>query len=72
MSSPRIEALRAAWLDAQDIATEKQIAADIQRQWWIDVPHIPIGQWFQPTAWRDTLDGMVEGFPVFWNVRRTG
>jgi peptide/nickel transport system substrate-binding protein len=72
VSSPRIEALRAAWLDAQDIATEKQIAADIQRQWWIDVPHIPIGQWFQPTAWRDTLDGMVEGFPVFWNVRRTG
>ena len=70
VSSPRIEQLRAAWLDATDLAAQKQIGADIQRQWWIDVPHIPIGQWFQPTAWRDTLDGMPEGFPVFWNLHR--
>lgn len=70
VTSPRIEELRAAWLDAQDLAAQKRIAADIQRQWWIDVPHIPIGQWFQPTAWRDDLDGMLEGFPVFWNIRR--
>jgi peptide/nickel transport system substrate-binding protein len=71
VSSPRIEQLRAAWLDATDLATQKQIAVDIQRQWWIDVPHIPIGQWFQPTAWRDNLEGMPEGFPVFWNIKRS-
>jgi peptide/nickel transport system substrate-binding protein len=70
VSSPRIEELRAAWLDAVDVPTQKQIAVEIQQQWWIDVPHIPIGQWFQPTAWRDGLDGMVEGFPVFWGVQR--
>jgi peptide/nickel transport system substrate-binding protein len=71
VSSPRIEELRAAWLDAVDLPTEKRIAENIQRQWWIDVPHIPIGQWFQPTAYRDTLTGMVDGFPIFWGVRRT-
>jgi peptide/nickel transport system substrate-binding protein len=70
VSSPKIEELRAAWLDALDVGTEKRIAADIQRQWWIDVPHIPIGQWFQPTAYRDSLTGMVDGFPVFWGIRR--
>lgn len=70
VSSPRIEELRAAWLDAVDLPTEQRIAADIQRQWWIDVPHIPIGQWFQPTAYRDTLTGMADGFPIFWGVRR--
>jgi peptide/nickel transport system substrate-binding protein len=70
VSSPRIEALRGAWLDAEDVASQQRIAADIQRQWWIDVPHIPIGQWFQPMAWRDGLEGMLDGFPVFWNVRR--
>jgi peptide/nickel transport system substrate-binding protein len=72
VSSPRIEELRAAWLDATDVAAQQRIAVEIQQQWWIDVPHIPIGQWFQPTAWRDDVDGMLEGFPVFWNVRRAG
>ncbi|HBK05597.1 MAG TPA: ABC transporter substrate-binding protein [Acetobacteraceae bacterium] len=69
-SSPRIEELRGQWLDAEDLPSQKRIAEDIQRQWWIDVPHIPIGQWFQPTAWRDSMDGMVDGFPVFWGVKR--
>ena len=70
VSSPRIEELRAEWLDAVDLPTQQRIAEDIQRQWWIDVPHIPIGQWFQPTAYRDTLTGMVDGFPIFWGIRR--
>ncbi|MBN8871675.1 MAG: ABC transporter substrate-binding protein [Rhodospirillales bacterium] len=69
-NSPRIAALRNEWLDAADIPTQKRIAVEIQRQWWIDVPHIPIGQWLQPTAWRDDMTGMVEGFPIFWNLRR--
>jgi peptide/nickel transport system substrate-binding protein len=70
VSSPRIEELRGRWLDAEDIGLQKSIAQDIQRQWWIDVPHIPIGQWFQPTAFRDRLKGMLDGFPVFWGVKR--
>ena len=71
-NSPRIEALRAAWLDAPDLPAQKAIAADIQRQWWIDAPHLPIGQWYQPAAYKSDLDGMVNGFPIFWNVARQG
>jgi peptide/nickel transport system substrate-binding protein len=71
-SSPAIEKLRGEWLDAEDLPTQQMIARDIQRQWWIDVPHIPIGQWFQPTAWRDSVTGMLDGFPVFWGVKRSG
>jgi peptide/nickel transport system substrate-binding protein len=70
-TSERIAALRNQWLDAEDLATQKRIAVDIQRQWWIDVPHIPIGQWFQPTAWRGNVTDIPAGFPVFWSVRRT-
>jgi peptide/nickel transport system substrate-binding protein len=70
--SPVIEALRIEWLDVEDLTEQKRIAEQIQRQWWVDVPHVPIGQWFQPTAWRDSLEGLVDGFPVFWGVRRTG
>jgi peptide/nickel transport system substrate-binding protein len=69
-NSPRIEELRAAWVDAPDLAAQKQIAADIQRQCWIDVPHLPIGIWYQPMAWQNTIDGIPDGFPLFWGVRR--
>jgi peptide/nickel transport system substrate-binding protein len=68
--SPPIEALKSQWLDATDLAEQQRIARDIQLQWWVDVPHIPIGQWFQPTAWQNTLDGVPVGFPVFWGVKR--
>jgi peptide/nickel transport system substrate-binding protein len=68
-NSPRIEELRAAWVDAPDLAAQKQIAADIQRQCWIDVPHLPLGLWYQPMAWQNTIDGIPDGFPLFWGVR---
>jgi len=69
-NSPRIEELRAAWVDAPDLVAQKQIAADIQRQCWIDVPHLPVGIWYQPMAWQNTIDGIPDGFPLFWGVRR--
>jgi peptide/nickel transport system substrate-binding protein len=71
-SAPRIEALRDAWFDAPDLAAQKKICDDIQLQVWEDVPYIPIGQYFQPTAYRRNLSGILKGAPVmFWNVRRT-
>jgi peptide/nickel transport system substrate-binding protein len=69
-SSPRIEELRAAWVEAPDLAAEKQIAAEIQLQCWIDVPHLPLGIWYQPMAWQNTIDGIPDGFPLFWGARR--
>jgi peptide/nickel transport system substrate-binding protein len=69
-NSPRIEELRAAWLDAPDLAAQKKIAADIQLQCWIDVPHLPIGIWYQPMAWQNTINGIPDGFPLFWGARR--
>jgi peptide/nickel transport system substrate-binding protein len=68
--SPRIEELRVAWVDAPDAAARKKIAEAIQLQCWIDVPHIPLGVWYQPMAWRNTIDGIPDGFPLFWGVRR--
>lgn len=69
-TSPRFEALRQAWIDADDIADQQRIAVDMQRQLWIDVPFIPLGQWFRVTAYRKTLTGMPWGFSAFYGVRR--
>jgi peptide/nickel transport system substrate-binding protein len=70
-SSPRIEALRAQWLDTSDLAAQKKMASEIQAQAFVDVPYIPLGQAFLPQALRGDLTGVLNGFAIFWNVRRT-
>lgn len=70
--SDRLEQLRDAWFEAPTLDAQKAIAADMQRQMFIDVPYIPLGQYFQPIAYRRSLAGPMAagGVPVFWNVRR--
>ena len=69
-TGPRLEELRDAWLAAPDLAAQKTICEEIQRQAFIDLPMIPLGQYFQPTAYRTSLTGVLSGFATFWNVRR--
>ena len=70
-TSPRIEALREQWLDAPDLAAQQTLAAEIQGQAFEDVPYYPLGLYYNPTAYRGDLSGIVNGGPFFWNVRRT-
>ncbi len=68
--SAAIEGLRQQWLQAPDLATQQKICVEIQKQVWVDVPQFPVGLFFQPTAYRAGLEGMVDGFAAFWNIRR--
>jgi peptide/nickel transport system substrate-binding protein len=43
----------------------------MQKQAFEDVPYIPLGLWYQNTAYRANLSGMLKGLPLFWNVRRS-
>ncbi len=71
-NSPRLEELRAAWFEAGDLATRQRIAAEIQVQALADVTVIPLGLFYDRTAYRAELAGILQGWPVFWNVRRRG
>ena len=71
-TSPRIEALRAAWLDTGNIDEQRRICAELQVQLWQDVPYIPMGEYWQATAYRkDLLDVLSGCFPLFYGVRRS-
>jgi peptide/nickel transport system substrate-binding protein len=70
-TAPKLEALRDAWFDAPDLATQRKIAAELQQQVLVDVPYIPLGQYFQLAGIRRSLEGVVHSFPVFWNVKRS-
>ncbi len=69
-TNPDIEDLRDQWLVAPAEADQKRIAADIQTHAFQDVPYIPLGQNFITTAYRG-LSGVLDGFVIFWNVRKT-
>ena len=69
---PQIEALRDEWFAAPDLTTQKSLAARLQMRAFETVPYIPLGQYFQPTAYRTTLSDMMSGFSIFWSVRKQG
>jgi peptide/nickel transport system substrate-binding protein len=70
-TGPRLEALRDAWLAAPNLVTQQAICRDMQVQAFIDVPFIPVGQFFQPTAYAASIRNVSPGFATFWNIRRS-
>ncbi|MBW6397367.1 ABC transporter substrate-binding protein [Roseomonas sp. HJA6] len=67
---PALEAQRNAWFDAPDEAAAKAATTEMQRIAFDEVPYVPTGMYYQPTAHRK-LEGILKGQPpLFWNVRR--
>jgi peptide/nickel transport system substrate-binding protein len=60
-SSPRIEELRDAWLDAPDLAAQKKIATEMQAQAFVDVPYLPLGMFYNPSVYRRDITDIVHG-----------
>jgi peptide/nickel transport system substrate-binding protein len=69
-TSTKIEALRDAWFQASDLAAQQTLTREMQLEAFQDVPYIPLGQYFQPTAYQSNLTGVLSGNPVFWNIKR--
>jgi peptide/nickel transport system substrate-binding protein len=69
---PQMEALRAAWLDAPDLAAQKRIAEEMQVLSAQMPASVPFGQYFLPHAHKADLTGFTHAAIVpFWGVRRT-
>jgi peptide/nickel transport system substrate-binding protein len=71
-TNPKIEGLRADWFNAPNLASQKKVCEQIQLEAFNDVPFIPTGQIYYPTAFRNDLTGFVRCAQIlFWGVRRT-
>ena len=69
---PKMLALRDAWLDAADLASQETIADQMQLRAFEDPPFVPLGEYFILSAYRTGLSGFVRSdAALFWNVRRT-
>jgi peptide/nickel transport system substrate-binding protein len=67
---PALETLRNSWFEAADEATQARIGREMQRIAFDQVPYVPLGQFFSPTALRGDLDGMLKGVALFYGIRR--
>ena len=64
-----LEGLRDAFSEEADPAKQKAIATKLQARAYEVVPYVNYGQWFQPTAFRSTLKGvLISPVPFFWNI----
>jgi peptide/nickel transport system substrate-binding protein len=67
----KLEALRQDWFDAPDLAAQKSIAQQIQLRAFEVIPFMPLGQIFQPTAFRSNVTDIVKAaIPLFWGVKK--
>ncbi len=69
-TAPKLEELRTQWIQAPDLAAQKSIAVEIQKQALIDLPYVPLGQTFSPTCFAQDISGVLNGFVIFWNVKK--
>jgi hypothetical protein len=68
---PRLEELRDAWFDAEDIGARKAIAAEMQVLAIDEVTCVPVGSFRSYTGLRGDLADRVTGLPLYWGIRRT-
>ncbi len=67
--SEELETLRDRWFETP-AEGQAAIGRQMQAAAFRDLPFIPVGLFYQSTAYRSDLSGMVKGAPVFWNLRR--
>jgi peptide/nickel transport system substrate-binding protein len=70
-TNPKLASLRSAWFDAPDLGAQQRICVEIQSEFLRDPPYIPLGQFFQATAYRNTVSNIPRGaFSLFWGIRK--
>lgn len=68
-SNERIEELRNDFAQATDLEKQRAIVEELQVELYDFVPYVPTGQYYQPTAYRDNVSGILEApVPFFWNI----
>jgi peptide/nickel transport system substrate-binding protein len=69
----KFEELRKAWAFAPDLAARKQLAAELSKRAYEQVPYISFAQWQNPVAYRsDRISGVISvpSVPPMWNIEK--
>jgi peptide/nickel transport system substrate-binding protein len=69
-TDPDMEGLRDQWFAAPDLAAQQKICGDMQDHFWQNPSFVPLGMYYQPTAFQKNLVDVHDGWPQFYGVRR--
>lgn len=70
-TDPKLEELRAKYVAAASPEEQKTAAGELQAHAMDEVNYIPLGQYKNPSAWRNELSGFLESpVPLFWNIEK--
>ena len=71
--SAKIEDLRDKFARASSLDEQKKIVVEFQKEAYDQVLYIPLGQYLNPSAWRKSLTGVLDGpaTPIFWNIDKS-
>jgi peptide/nickel transport system substrate-binding protein len=66
------EELRNEWAQASGVEAQLEVATRMQENVWNFVPHVILGQWVAPVAYRANLQGVLKIPEIipFWNIER--
>ncbi len=68
---PKLQAMIAAWSHEPDRDKRRAMIPALQEQAYTSVSYAPMGQFFQPIAYRKNVTGVLEaGMPVYWNIEK--
>ncbi|MEI6161008.1 MAG: ABC transporter substrate-binding protein [Roseococcus sp.] len=70
---PEVERLRGEWVEKGADATEgRRIAEALNREAMREMYYMPLGYYWQPSAWRRNIQGVFRApATVFWNISKT-
>jgi peptide/nickel transport system substrate-binding protein len=72
-TSEKMEALRTEWFEAPNLAEQQRLAREIQVEAFQVVPHVPLGHFLSPSAWRRNVSGVIKSPVVlFYNMGKGG
>ncbi len=72
-TDPVIETMRTDWIDATEEPERKRLADAIQVRAMETVPFVPLGYFWQPSAWNRSLAGVTPcQVTAFWNISKPG
>ncbi len=69
--NPKQQALLTSWFAAPDLAAQHAICRQLQEGFFQDPSFGPLGLYFVPTAFKTSITGIPDGFPLFYGVKRS-
>jgi peptide/nickel transport system substrate-binding protein len=69
-TNEKIEELYSAWFDAPDQVAQKTLCEAMQVAFWQNPTYVPLGMYDQPTAYRNYMHDVPDGWPQFYGLKK--